>query len=85
MIIDDMIFHMERIEEDAEKIAVDVRELSARVSLLQSECTNDELREAISETNQGTAGVIDLLMLTRDRAKQTRFMLEIMRSNKLII
>ena len=85
MIIDDMIFHMERIEEDTEKIAVDVRELSARVSLLQSECTNDELREAISETNQGTAGVIDLLMLTRDRAKQTRFMLEIMRSNKIIV
>ena len=83
MIIDDIILHLENVEDDAEKIMDRIRELSARLSLIQSNASH-ELKEVIRETNQDTAGAVDLLMLTRDRAKQSRLMLEIMRNNKVV-
>lgn len=84
MIIDDVIFHLESVEDDTDNIITNVRELSDKLKLLQSNASGEKLKEVIEETNQGTAGAIDLLLLTRDRAKQSRIMLEIMRNNNLV-
>lgn len=84
MIIDDVIFHLESIEDDTDNIIANIRELSDRLKNLQSNASGEKLKEVIGETNQNTAGAVDLLLLTRDRAKQTRTMLGIMRNNNLI-